>query len=389
LYGGALPPGGLRVADDDTAPVVDVPTADAVELLAAQRAGLDVGVAIGAAYDDANAIRGQVAGFSSQGLAFDGSVKPDVAAPGVGLATAEPGAAADGTPLYGTVNGTSGSAALVGGAAAVLVQMRPDLDGSALESLLVGYAQRGRAPAVAVGAGAFRLGASAVGEVAAQPTTLGFGIWQGPRWHATRTVVVRNVSSRRLQLSLSAVADGDPEALRFTVEPNHLVLRVGRAVKVRVTVRAATAASATAVTGAIQVRTAGSETLRVPWALSFVRPAQNLLTHVSLDKTSFAPSDTSPALLTIQAGSLVHDHGLQIQPVARLDLLLYSSAGRYLGTLARLRDLLPGAYSFGITGRGPTSVRLPAGRYELRLAAWPTLPLAAKPSRAQVTFRIE
>ena len=34
-----------------------------------------------------------VAGFSSRGLAFDGGVKPDVAAPGVALATAEPGAA--------------------------------------------------------------------------------------------------------------------------------------------------------------------------------------------------------------------------------------------------------------------------------------------------------
>ena len=57
--------------------------------------------------------------------------------------------------------------------------------------------------------------------------------------------------------------------------------------------------------------------------------------------------------------------------------------------MARLRDLLPGSYSFGITGRGPTSARLPAGSYELRLAAWPTLPLDAKPSRAQVSFKVE
>ena len=84
--------------------------------------------------------------------------------------------------------------------------MRPSLDGPSLDSLLVGYAQQGRAPATAVGAGTFRLGASAVGEVAAQPTTLGFGIWQGARWHATRSLVVRNVSTRRLQLSISAVA---------------------------------------------------------------------------------------------------------------------------------------------------------------------------------------
>jgi hypothetical protein len=395
MYGEALPPGALPVTEGQTAPVVGIPTADAVELLAAQRAGLDVGIAVGAVHDDANAVRGQVAGFSSRGLAFDGSVKPDVAASGVALATAEPGSAPDGTPLYGTVNGTSGAAATVGGAAALLAQLRPDLDGPSLKSLLVGYAQRGGAPATAVGAGTLRLGASAVGEIAAQPSTLGFGIWQGPRWHATRTIVVRNVSSRRLELSLSAVADGESEALRFTVKPDRLVLRVGRAAKVQVTVRAASPPTADVVTGAIQVAAVGSETLRVPWALGFGSPgspAANLLSHVSLNEKSFKPSDTSPALLSIQAGNLVRGnplHGLQIQPVARLDLLLYSSAGKYLGTLARLRDLLPGAYSFGITGRGPTSAQLASGGYELRLAAWPTLPLDAKPSRARVTFRIE
>ncbi|HEV7639900.1 MAG TPA: hypothetical protein VGO39_03400, partial [Gaiellaceae bacterium] len=104
---------------------------------------------------------------------------------------------------------------------------------------------------------------------------------------------------------------------------------------------------------------------------------------------SFKPSDSNPAVLTVQAGNLVRDYGLQIQPVSRLDVLLYTASGRYLGVMARLRNLLPGSYSFGITGRGPTSARLAPGSYELRLVAWPTLPLDAKPSRAQVSFRIE
>ena len=46
LYGGSLPPGSLRVAEDQSAPVVVVPTAAALALLAAQRAGIDVGIAI-------------------------------------------------------------------------------------------------------------------------------------------------------------------------------------------------------------------------------------------------------------------------------------------------------------------------------------------------------
>jgi hypothetical protein len=330
-----------------------------------------------------------VASFSSLGLAFDSGIKPNVAAPGIALATAEPGAAPDGSPLYGTVNGTSGAAATVAGGAALLAQMRPALDGPSLDSLLVGYAQAGRAPPTAVGAGTFRLGASAVGEVAAQPTSLGFGLWQGAHWHATRFLVVRNVSTRRLQLSISAVAGGESEALRFNVVPNHLVLRVGRAARIQVTVRAAASPAARIATGVVQIAPAGSEPLRVPWALGFGSVPQSLLGPVAIDRPSFAPSDTDPAILSVQAGSLVHDGGLQIQAVSRLDILLYSASGKYLGVMARLRDLLPGSYSFGITGRGPTSARLHPGSYELRLAAWPTLPLDAKPDRAQVSFKVE
>jgi subtilisin family serine protease len=389
LYGSALPPGSLPVAEEQTAPMVVVPTASALELLAAQRAGIDVGVAIGARREDPNAGRSLVAGFSSQGLAFDSGIKPDVAAPGVSLATSEPGAAADGTALYGTVNGTSAAAATVAGAAALLAQMRPALDGPSLQSLLVGYAQRGRAPATAVGSGAFRLGASAVGEVAAQPATLGFGIWQGKRWHATRTITVRNVSTRRLQLSVVPAAEGESEALEFTVKPRTFLLGIGRARRVSITVRAAAAPTAAIVTGAIQVGAPGSETLRVPWALRFKQYSASLLGRAELSDSSFKASDTNPAVLNIQAGTLVRDDGVQIEPVSRLDVLLYSAAGQYLGVMARLRNLLPGSYSFGITGRGPTSARLAAGRYELRIAAWPTLPRNAKPSRAQVSFRIE
>ncbi|HEX3805880.1 MAG TPA: S8 family serine peptidase [Gaiellaceae bacterium] len=389
LYGNALPPGGLRLSDDATAPTVVVPTAAAAELLAARRAGIDVGIAIGNTHTTANDDRGLVAGFSSRGLAYDSGVKPNVAAPGVSIATSEPGQATDGSALYGTVNGTSAAAATVAGAAALLAELRPALDGPALDSLLAGYAQPDPAPATAVGDGDLDLGASAVGELASTPMSLGFGLWQGAHWHATRTLTVRNVSTRRLVVSLTAAIDGDSEALRFRVEPASFVLGVGRARQVQISVLAAAAPRVRMLTGAIRVAASGSETLRVPWALLFKQPAGSLLGKVSLSKTSFAASDTDPSILSVQAGAVVRDSGVQILPVRRLDILLYSSAGEYLGVMARLRDLLPGSYSFGITGRGPTSVRLPPGGYQLRLAAWPTLPLAAKPTRTQVSFRIE
>jgi len=390
LYGSPLPAGGLRLSDDATAPAVVVPAAAADELLAARRAGIDVEVAVGPARRSANAGRGGVAGFSSRGLAYDSGVKPNLAAPGVAIATAEPGRAEDGSALYGTVNGTSAAAATVAGAAALLAQLRPALAGPALESLLAGYARPTGAPVTAVGAGALDLGASAVGELASDPMSIGFGVWGGAHWHATRELTIRNVSTRRLEVDTSVAVYGDSEALRFLVAPARVAIPPGKARKVKVSVLAPAAPAGTRlVTGAIRIGAPGTETLRVPWALLFRQPAADLLGSVSLSETSFAPSDASPAILTVRAGAVVRDGGTQIVPVRRLDILLYSTSGKFLGVMARLNDLLPGAYSFGITGRGPTSARLKPGSYELRLAAWPTLPLAAKPDRAQATFRIE
>ena len=66
-----------------------------------------------------------VSAFSSGGLAFDGAPKPDVVAPGIGLATADAGLNPDGSPRYATATGTSAAAAVTAGAAALLVQARP------------------------------------------------------------------------------------------------------------------------------------------------------------------------------------------------------------------------------------------------------------------------
>jgi len=118
LYGNSVPPGSLSAFTALNVPVVVVPTAAALAMLAAKHAGIDSGIVVGAVQMEPNTGQGEVAGFSSQGLAFDGRVKPNVAAPGVALATSEPGSAS----LYGTVNGTSGAAATVAGAAALLIQ---------------------------------------------------------------------------------------------------------------------------------------------------------------------------------------------------------------------------------------------------------------------------
>ena len=94
-------------------PVVVIPTAPALAMLAATRAGIASEIVVGAVEEEPNAGSGEVAGFSSQGLAFDGGVKPNLVAPGVALADERAGRGADGSALYGTVNGTSGPVATV------------------------------------------------------------------------------------------------------------------------------------------------------------------------------------------------------------------------------------------------------------------------------------
>ena len=138
FYGGSVPPGGLGQDGNASIPAVSIPVATARTLLARLRAGVAVTVSIGSARNAANDGQGHVAGFSSTGLAYDGRVKPEVVAPGVGLGTAEPGSASNGSPRYGTVNGTSGAAALVAGDAALLADARPALDAVSLKGLLVG-----------------------------------------------------------------------------------------------------------------------------------------------------------------------------------------------------------------------------------------------------------
>ena len=53
--------------------------------------------------------------------------------------------------------------------------------------------------------------------------------------------------------------------------------------------------------------------------------------------------------------------------------------------MARLRDVLPGRYAFGLTGRGPRGGPLAKGPYRLRVLAVPP----DGPAEAEtVTFRI-
>jgi hypothetical protein len=143
---------------------------------------------------------------------------------------------------------------------------------------------------------------------------------------------------------------------------------------------------ARAATANIELRAGGGAPVRVPWTVTLGPPQRGLLGSVRLSTRSFRPSDSAPALLELRAGRVLQRGGVsEVLPVSHLDLELWNGKER-MGRLARLRNLLPGRYTFGLTGRGPLGRQLRPGRYSLHLLAYP--PGDDPPSRQNVQFTI-
>src|SRR5712691_8428834 len=391
FYGGNVPPGGLGVDGSASIPAVSIPVATARTLLARLHEGVAVTASIGSVRSASNAANGHVARFSSTGLAFDGLVKPELVAPGVGLGTAEPGATSNGSPRYGTVNGTSAAAALVAGAAALLAQARPALDALALKGVLVGSARPLPSdPVTAQGAGLVDVGGAAATEVLASPTSIPFGRVTSTRWNTQQQLELRNVSVRQLRLSLAVkVMSEGAASVQFKIRPNNFLLGAGRTIRVNVSARVTSGIDGdTPTQGMVVVTPLAGREIHIPWVITFGSRTGAALTSVRLSQRSFTPSDTRPALLSFVAGAVpTSDEGPNVEPVAAVDLELWSPTGGRIGLLARMLDVLPGRYSYGVTGRDPTGQVLPSGDYVLKLIAYP---VGGGPTTVRtISFRIK
>jgi hypothetical protein len=366
---GVAPAGALGLDELVSVPVVGLPVAAAREARRALAAGDPVTVSIGAPSATRNAAAHRVAPFSSRGLSFGGFVKPELALPGLALATSEPGRNEDGTARYVTVNGTSAAAAALAGAAALLAQARPALDAPALRGALVGTAALPEGTGLAAaGGGRLDLPRAAAVELAAEPATVSFGAMAEEGARAVRTLTVRNVSSRRLAVAVTARVPG-VAGITIELEPRRLSIARGGSGTVRLTARAGFLSRGLGLAeGAVRIRS-GTQSIAVPWTVAFPPPPRGLLSDVTLSADRFRASDTQPAVLSLRAGKVdVTDGVPQVQPVETLEVQLWHKR-RQIGVLARLRNVLPGRYAFGITGRGPLGGRLPTGAYRLRVLA--------------------
>ena len=392
LYGAGPPPGALGDSQGLAVPVILLPGTIGPPLADAVRAGARIFATIGPTRVAENASAGRVAPFSSRGLTFDGRLKPDLVAPGVGLVAAEPGFSETGSPRFGTMNGSSAAATVVAGAAALLAQARPPLDAQSLKNLLIGSAHAIRDdPVAAQGAGLIDLGAAAAHEVASEPASLSLGPLGRPGT-ARAVFRLRSLSTRPLTIYVSVGPSGRRRPASLSVSPSRIELPAGESVDVRVRASVRRLRKGLgSLQGSLLITPTGGSAIRVPWTIGTKRARLALLTGLHLSDHTFSPSDASPAVLSFQAGRLLAGaSGPSVQPVSRLDIELWDATEKKLsrlGLLARLRDLLPGRYAFGLSGRDPHGKVLPAGRYVLRLLAFPTVRGPA--TRRSVTFTVE
>ena len=386
VYGDALPGGGIGLDEGVTVPVVTVPGLAGRDALDSFRSGRQPLVSVGRARGEASKVVGRVAPFSSRGLAFDGFVKPDLVAPGVSLLTADPGKAEDDTARYSSLSGSSAAAAVVAGAAALLAQSRPELDASALKGLLAGSARPlvGES-VVAQGAGLLDLGAARAGEVAALPTTMSFGRATGNGWHATRNLVLRNHSSRTLRIRVSGDErdKGGGRGLVFGFAPERMRIPPGGIARVFVAVRSLTPAGPP-VEGMFEVSPRGecadprslARAVPAPRKRAAAAPSGSRRPRSVRRTTLRRCSPSRPAASRAEASS-------SRSPAS--SSTLRGPGGARLGVLAQLRDLLPGRYAFGLTGRDAEGETLEPGRYRVKMTAYPTGD--GTPSRADGRLR--
>lgn len=185
--------------------------------------------------------------FSSRGPRVgDSGLKPEIAAPGVGIVAARAAGTALGNPVsddYTQASGTSMATPHVAGAAALLLQQHPDWRGARLKTVLLGAANPNPAlSAFEQGAGRVDVDRATQPTVFAEPAviSLGAALWphaDDPR--LVRTVRYDNPGAEPIALSLAATitGPGGPAPAGFiAVSPAQLTVPAGGSAEAVVTV---------------------------------------------------------------------------------------------------------------------------------------------------------
>jgi subtilisin family serine protease len=309
----------------------------ALKQQAAAGATVTLQFALGPAYVDPH----RLASFSAEGPGVDLTIKPDLVAVGMNLYTAaeksDPNGAVYSADGYSVEQGTSFSAPLVAGAAAVLKGALPGLTSAQYRSLLIDSA----GPAYLVpgtpagfeqaGAGTLDLAAAINATAAVSPATLSFGAGRSDIT-ATQTLTLSNVGAASDTFQLSAASDNDGPVPQLAV--NTIQLGAGGSAPVTVSFEA-TGLAPGQYTGHITIQGSNSAVgTRVPYWYGVPSQQPHYLTRLyaapggqagtSLpDATLFRISDESglPVTAIAPTASVVAGDG-QVTSVRTLNSIL-------------------------------------------------------------------
>ncbi|MFJ7999687.1 S8 family peptidase [Streptomyces sp. NPDC096310] len=187
-----------------------------------------------------------IADFSSVGPTADGSLKPDITAPGVDIVAAKAAQGQLGDPAadgYVAMSGTSMATPHVAGAAALLAQQHPDWSGQRIKQTLTASAKPGSGlTAFQQGTGRADVAKAITQTVVSEQTSVNFGLQQWPHTDdkaVTKQITYRNSGKAPVTLALSVESVGPKgkpaPAGFFTADADRVTVPAGGTAKVGLT----------------------------------------------------------------------------------------------------------------------------------------------------------
>ncbi|MBI3278247.1 MAG: S8 family serine peptidase [Acidobacteria bacterium] len=250
----------------------------------------------------------RIAFFSGRGPGPDLAIKPDMVAVGLQVLAAvqsnTPGAPLYSPAGYLPVQGTSFSAPLVAGAAAVLRGARPGLTVQQYRSLLINSARPLPLPVQFAGAGSLDLAASLRATITAYPSSISFGAG-GDTVDSIADLWISNAGAAAASYTASVRAAHDGPAP--TVSPARLTIDPGGFAKFTVSWRAS-GLQPGEYEGALEVRDSSGAAIRVPYWYGVASGEPKYLTLLSANVHALQGSDRAIAFrVTDAAGIAIAD----------------------------------------------------------------------------------